>query len=84
MKRYTVIFTPHAERQLNALFVRIADDSGEARAHHYIDSIVADCMSLSTFTERGTQREDIRPNLRTKGYTRRVTIAFSVNISTET
>jgi toxin ParE1/3/4 len=83
MKRYTVILTPRAERHLKALYVRIADDSGEARAEHYIDGIVADCLSLSTFPERGTKRDDIRPNLRTKGYARRVTIAFSVNVSTE-
>jgi toxin ParE1/3/4 len=83
MKHYTVIITPRAERQLNALYVRIADDSGEARADNYIDGIVADCLSLSTFPERGTKRDDIRPNLRTKGYARRVTIAFSVNVSTE-
>ncbi len=31
-----------------------------------------------TFPERGTRRDDIRPNLRTFGYKRRVTIAFSV------
>jgi toxin ParE1/3/4 len=84
MKHYTVIFTPRAERQLKALYVRIADDSGNARADHYIDGIVADCRSLSTFPERGTKRDDIRPNLRTKGYARRVIIAFSVNVSTET
>ena len=36
-------------------------------------------MSLSTFPERGTKRDDLRPNLRTMGYARRVTIAFSVD-----
>jgi len=43
----------------------------------------ADCKSLSTFPDRGTKHDEIRPNLRTKGYTRRATIAFSVNDSTE-
>jgi len=83
MKRYTVIFTPRAERQLNTLYVRIADDRGQARADNYVDGIVADCLSLPACPERGTKRDDIRPNLGTKGYARRVTIAFSVNVSTE-
>jgi plasmid stabilization system protein ParE len=64
MKRYTVNFTPRAERQLNALYMRIADDNGEARADNYVERIVADCLSLETFPERGTKRDDIRPNLR--------------------
>ena len=84
MKRYTVVFTPRAERQLNALYVRIADDKGQATADNYVDGIVADCRSLSIFPERGTKHDEIRPNLRTKGHARRVTIAFSVNDSTET
>jgi len=63
--------------------VRIADDGGQARADNYLDAIVADCLSLSTFPERGTKRDDIRPNLRTMGYARRVAIAFSVNAATE-
>jgi plasmid stabilization system protein ParE len=42
MKHYTVVLTPRAERQLNTLYVRIADDGGQARADHYVDRIVAD------------------------------------------
>jgi toxin ParE1/3/4 len=64
------------------LYVRIADDSGQARAVNYIDRIVADCLSPATSAERGTKHDDIRPNLRTKGCARRVTIAFSVDVST--
>jgi toxin ParE1/3/4 len=81
MKQYTVVFTPRAERQLDSLFTYIADRSGESRADNFVSAIVADCLSLSTFPERGTKRDDIRSNLRTKGYRRRVTIAFSVNAS---
>jgi len=36
-------------------------------------------MSLDIFPERGMKRDDIRPNLRVKGYARRVSIAFSVD-----
>jgi plasmid stabilization system protein ParE len=82
MQPYTVVFTPRAERQLASLYGYIADQSGEARAENYVDGIIADCLSLSMFPERGMKRDDIRPNLRTMGYARRVTIAFSVNITT--
>jgi toxin ParE1/3/4 len=54
-----------------------------SRADNYVEGIVSACLSLSAFPERGTKRDDIRPNLRTKGFARRVTIAFSVNAATE-
>lgn len=82
MKPYAIVFTPRAERQLNTLDTRIADECGEAGTDNSIEGIVADCLSLSTFPERGTKRDDIRPVLRTKGYAKRVTIAFSVDVST--
>lgn len=79
MKPYTVVFTPRAEHQFASLYAFIADVSGEARAEKFVGEIMADCLSLATFPERGTRRDDIRPNLRTKGYARRATIAFSVD-----
>ena len=82
MKRYVVLFTPRAERQLADLYAYIADDSGEERADRFVGAIIEDCVSLATFPERGSKRDDIRPNLRTKGCARRVTIAFSVDAST--
>jgi toxin ParE1/3/4 len=78
MLRYAVVFTPRAERQLADLYAYIAERDGDARAESYVNGIVDDCRSLSLFPERGSKRDDIRPNLRTKGYARRVTIAFSV------
>jgi toxin ParE1/3/4 len=83
MKRYRVVFTPRAERQLAHLFSYIADQSGEARAEKYLAKIVAACSALSTFPERGVKRNDVRPNMRTLGYARSVTIAFSVDTPTE-
>ena len=83
MKQYAVIFMPRAERQLAHLYGYIADQSGEARAENYVGKIVAACHALSTFPERGSKRDDVRPNLRTMGYAKSVTIAFSVNPTTE-
>ncbi len=79
MKRYRVVFTPRAERQLDKLYSFIADQGGAARADEFVGGIVADCLSLSTFPERGMRRDDIRPDMRVKGYKRRVSIAFSVD-----
>ena len=84
MKQYAVIFTPRAERQLAHLYGYIADQSGEARAENHVGKIVAACHALSTFPERGSKRDDIRPNMRTMGYAKSVTIAFSVNSATDT
>lgn len=84
MRQYAVSFTPRAERQLANLYSYIADHSGEARAESYVGKIVAVCEALSTFPERGTKRDDIRPNMRAMGYAKSVTIAFSINAATET
>ncbi len=54
MKPYAVIFTPRAEGQLDSLYAYIADHSEEARTDSFVSGIVADCLSLSTFPERGT------------------------------
>jgi len=84
MKTYTVVFTPRAERNLGGLYRYIADKSGEERADGYISRILDSCISLSTFPEIGRKRDDIRPNLRTKPFERRVMIAFSINEATDT
>jgi plasmid stabilization system protein ParE len=79
MKRYTVVFTPRAERQLDRLYSFIAGQSGTARAEHFVGALMADCLSLSTFPESGARRDDIRLNMRVKGFRRRVSIAFSID-----
>jgi toxin ParE1/3/4 len=84
MRRYAVVLTPRAQRQLDALYATIAADAGEPRADHYVGGIIEACLSLANFPERGTKRNDIRANLRTMGYARRVTIAFSVDAVAKT
>jgi toxin ParE1/3/4 len=78
MKQYSVIFSPRAEQQLGSLYAYIAESDGEERAEGYISGIITFCQGLSTFPERGTKRDDLRPNLRIIGYAKRVTIAISV------
>ena len=83
MRAFAVTFTPRAERQLADLYTYIAIHSGEARAEAFVGEIVADCLSLTVFPERGTKRDDIRPGVRVKGHARRVSIAFSINMRDE-
>ncbi|CUW38624.1 Putative ParE-like protein (ParDE toxin-antitoxin system) [Magnetospirillum sp. XM-1] len=73
-----LVFRATAESDLSSLFRFIAETSGPARAGAYLDRIEHACLSLLTFPERGTRRDDIVPGLRTIGFERRVTIAFRV------
>lgn len=56
----------------------IAERASPTIGEGYTAGIVEYCRSFSTFPQRGTRRDDIRPGLRTIGYRRRVTIAFEV------
>jgi toxin ParE1/3/4 len=75
----TVVFTPEARDDLFDLYDYIAEHSSPRRALGYISRIEQSCMSLETFPERGTLRDDLRPGLRVMGFERRVLIAFRVN-----
>jgi toxin ParE1/3/4 len=78
MKKYRIGFRPRAEADLLDLYRYIAGEAGIDIAGAYIDRIEAACMSLATFPERGTKRDDIRPGIRTLGFERRATIVFQV------
>ena len=73
-----VIFTPLAERQIDALHAYISAHSGDSRADGYVGRIVAFCQGLALAPLRGTRRDDLIAGLRTVGFERRVTIAFMV------
>ncbi len=73
-----VIFTPRAERHLDALHSYITTKASEDLADSYVARIVAFCMGFATFPLRGQARDDLLPGLRTTGFERRATIAFVV------
>jgi toxin ParE1/3/4 len=83
MKTYAVVFTPRAERQLAELYAYVADHSGAPQAEKFVGAIVADCLALSSFPARGAKRHDIRPDLRIKGFARRVSIAYSIGVGAD-
>jgi len=73
-----VFFRPRAEADLSALYHYIAEMSGPVIAGNYIDRIEVACLSLATFPNRGSKRDDIAPGLRTITLERRLTIAYRV------
>lgn len=74
-----VVFTPRAERQLDALHEHISRRNGEKIADDYIGRIVAFCAKLEFFPLRGQSRDDLLRGLRTIGFEGRATIAFVVS-----
>ncbi|CAI2936809.1 type II toxin-antitoxin system RelE/ParE family toxin [Aminobacter niigataensis] len=79
---HSVLFTPEAQQQLDELETHIAGVGSPTVAARYVDSIVDYCENLQTFPHRGTRRDDLRPELRTLGFRRRVTILFEVAADT--
>lgn len=76
---YRVVFSPEAADQIAALYRYIAERASPEIASRYTEGIVGFCESLSTFPQRGTRRDDIRPGLRITHYRKRVVIAFAVS-----
>ncbi|MDR2212193.1 MAG: type II toxin-antitoxin system RelE/ParE family toxin [Pseudomonadales bacterium] len=79
---YQVRYEKEARQRLIDLEAYIAASSSPAVASRFVESIVKYCDGLQTFPLRGTQRDDLRPGLRTVGFRRRVTILFDVTDDT--
>jgi toxin ParE1/3/4 len=73
-----ILFAETAESDLDEIFAWIADRAGEKVASAYVARISRFCREFIPFPHRGTMREDLRPGLRTVGFERRATIAFTV------
>lgn len=73
-----VAFTRGAQADLHGLFDYLADRFGSTNAKRYLEQIEKTCLSLAAMPNRGTERSDLRPGLRTVGFRRRITIAFRV------
>lgn len=81
---YEVVFAPEAQQDLLHIYDFITDHSEPQRALNYVEQIMTYCTEFSTFPERGTRYDDIRPGLRTVAFKSRVTIAFHVGKDTVT
>jgi toxin ParE1/3/4 len=74
-----VIFSQSAEDDLIAIYDYIAERASADIALQFIERIEAYCLGFATAPERGTKRDDLRPNLRMVGFRRRATILFEVD-----
>jgi toxin ParE1/3/4 len=74
-----VVFADAARDDLDDIFTWIADQAGIETALVYSGRIERFCMGMTPFPRRGTARDDLRPGLRTVGFERRVTIAFTLS-----
>ena len=73
-----VVFAESARADLDDIFAWIADHAGLEVARAYTGRIERFCRKMTPFPQRGTARNDLRPGLRTVGFERRATIAFTV------
>lgn len=73
-----VVFHPEAEAELARLYDYIAERASPTIAWNFVAGIRDQCLGLSTFPQRGTERLEIMPGLRIIGYRRTVSIAFAV------
>lgn len=74
---YRIVFHMVAEAELGQLDDDIAERVSPMIAWNFIVGIRDRCLGLSTFPQRGTERVEIMPGLRSVGYRRTVGIAFA-------
>ena len=84
MKKRIVTLSPEANADLMALYNWIASEAHPKTALGYIERIESFCQGMSITSERGTRRDDIRPDLRIVTFERRVTVAFTVDTTSVT
>ncbi|WP_294539796.1 type II toxin-antitoxin system RelE/ParE family toxin [uncultured Rhodoblastus sp.] len=77
---YHVIFTPEANAHLVGIYRHIATKASPTIAEHFTTAIIDYCEGFTTFPHRGTKRDDLRSGLRTIGFRRCVTVAFTVEL----
>jgi toxin ParE1/3/4 len=73
-----VVFAKRARADFDEIFAWIAERGGIEVARAYTGRIESFCLAMTPFPQRGTARDDLRPGLRTVGFERRATIAFTV------
>lgn len=76
---YSVVFSPEASDQLEALLFYIALESSLSVASRYVEAVVDTCENLVLFPLHGVAREDIRPGLRVTHHKGRTVIAYAVD-----
>lgn len=76
--QYRIRFAPEARRDLEDLYLYIAEEAGPDRALAYVERIEKFCLGFADFPQRGILRDDLFPGLRIVGFERRISVAFKV------
>lgn len=80
MKKYSVVFTPDAENNIDGIYEYIAIDKGLPDvAITYVRKLQDACYKLENIPVRGRNREDIRANLRILALDKSAVAAFEVD-----
>jgi toxin ParE1/3/4 len=79
VRRYKVIFLPHAERRLGAIGAYLAERASTAIAERFVAALIERALKLDSFPLRGTPRDHLMPGLRTIVHRRTVIIAYVVD-----
>jgi toxin ParE1/3/4 len=75
---HKVAFGPESESDLDAIYEYIVEKGFPNNALRFTESIVRFCMTLGAAPNRGTQRFNVLPGLRTIGFHHTVEIVFQV------
>lgn len=79
MIRRAVVYSAETESDLAALYDYLAVAASPAVAIRFMRRVRTWLDGFDIGAERGTRRDDIRPGLRTIGFERRITVAFTVD-----
>ena len=78
MIRRAIVLSPEARSDLIGIYDWIAEAASPETANAYVERIQAFLNALDVASERGSRRDDIRVGLRTIGFERRLTVAFTL------
>lgn len=78
MKTYKVEFSRRADSQLDKLYSFLAQKAGERLALQYMECLIADCMALKHFPNRGNLYTELGEGVRVIGFQDTVSIQFRV------
>jgi toxin ParE1/3/4 len=73
-----LVYRPLAREDLAEIFWNRAGLEGFASAHALVSAIQDRCEGLTTFSERGTPRPEIGPDVRSVPFRRKAVIAYLV------
>lgn len=75
---FRVEFAEQSIRDLDDIFDYVDHSADEVTAGAYVSRIRKACLALTSFSNRGTPHDELKPGLRSVAFERRATIFFEV------